>query len=111
MHRFTLKTKDQQTFSHLSCRKPINVYLNPQNGACFSQMINLWGHMHRFSLKTKDQQTFSHLSPQKTHKCVLKASEQGLFFSDDRFKGSHAYVYSTNEHFPIYLLGNPINVC
>ena len=55
--------------------------------------------------------TFSHLCPCKHHKCVLKPSEQGLLFQDNRFEGSHAWVYSKNEHFPIYLLRNPINVC
>ena len=54
---------------------------------------------------------FSHLCPWKPHKCVLKPSEQCLFFQDDRFEGSHAWVYSENECFPIYLLRNPINVC
>ena len=29
-------------------------------------------------------------------KCVLKPSEQGSYFRDDRFEGSHAYVYSKN---------------
>ena len=55
--------------------------------------------------------TFSHLSPHKPHKCVLKPSEQGSFFQDDRFAGSHAQVYSKNEHFPSYLLGNCIYGC
>ena len=54
---------------------------------------------------------FSHLSSEKPHKCVLKPSEQCSFFWDDWFEGSHAYVYSKNEHFPIYLLWTPINVC
>ena len=34
--------------------------------------------------------TFSHLSPAQPYKCVLKPSEQGLFFWDDWFEGSHA---------------------
>ena len=54
---------------------------------------------------------FSHLSPWKSHKYVLKPSEQCSCFWDDRFEGSHAYVYSKNEYFPIYLLRNPINMC
>ena len=54
---------------------------------------------------------FSHLSPEKPHKCVLKPSEQDSFFQDNQFEGSHAQVYSKNEHFPMYLLKNPINVC
>ena len=55
--------------------------------------------------------TFSYLSPWKHHKYVLKPSEPCLFFHDNRFEGLHAYVYSKNEHFPIHLLGNTINVC
>ena len=54
---------------------------------------------------------FYHLSPWQPQKCVLKPSEQGSIFRDNQFEGSHAQVYSKNEHFPIYLLGNPINVC
>ena len=50
-----------------------------------------------------------HLSAEKPQKCTLKPSEQGSFFQDDRFEGSLAYVYLKNEHFPIYLLRNPIN--
>ena len=34
--------------------------------------------------------TFSHLSTAQPYKCVLKPSEQGLFFWDDWFEGSHA---------------------
>ena len=55
--------------------------------------------------------TFSHISPQKPHKCVLKPSEQDLFFWDSQFEGSHASVYAKNKCFPIYLMRNPINVC
>ena len=62
-------------------------------------------------LRLLQKLTFSHLSPQKPHKCVFKPSEQGLFFQDVWFEASHACVYSKNEHFLIYLLRNPINVC
>ena len=55
--------------------------------------------------------TFSCLCPWKHHKCVLKPSEQGLFFWDNQFERSHAKVYSKNEHFPIYFLRNTTNVC
>ena len=54
---------------------------------------------------------FSHLFSWQLHNCVLKSSEQDSFFQDDQFEGSHAYVYSQNECFPIYLLGNCINEC
>ena len=62
--------------------------------------------MPRFTLKTEH---FPIYFLRKPDTCVLKPSEQGLFFQDDQFEGSHAYVYSKNECFPIYLLGNPIN--
>ena len=52
-----------------------------------------------------------HLSPWKPHKCVLKPLEQGSIFWDDQFEGSHAEVYSQNECFSIYIIGNTINVC
>ena len=48
---------------------------------------------------------FCHLSPWEHHKCVLKPSEQGSFFQDDRFEGHMPRVYYNNECFPIYLLG------
>ena len=54
---------------------------------------------------------FSHLSPPKHHKCVFRPSEQCLFFQVDQFEGSHVYVHFKNEHFPIYLLRNPKDVC
>ena len=54
---------------------------------------------------------FSHLSPWKPQKCLLKPSEQWSFFKDDWFVGSHAYVYSKNECFPIYLFDNPRILC
>ena len=44
-------------------------------------------------------------------KCVFKPSEQVPSYHDDQFEGSHAYVYSKNECFPIYLFRNPKNVC
>ena len=54
---------------------------------------------------------FSHLSPWQPQNSVLKPSEEGLLLPDDQFEGSHAYIYLKNECFPIYLLGNCINVC
>ena len=72
-----------------------------------NNMIDLRGHMPRFILKCM----FSHLSPEKPSKCILKPSEHGPFFQDDRFEWSHSDVYCKNECFCIYLLGNTINVC
>ena len=57
----------------------------PQNRACFSETIDLRGHMPRFSLKMN---VFPSIYPQKPHKCVLKPS--GSFFQDNQFEGSHA---------------------
>ena len=55
--------------------------------------------------------TFSNLSPWKPQECVLKSPEQGLFLQDNWFEGSHAYVYSKNKCFPLYLLENPKTLC
>ena len=64
--------------------------------------------MTRFRQKS----VFSHLSSWKCHKCVLKPSGTGLaFFKMNQFEGSHAWGYAKNQCFPIYLLGNAINVC
>ena len=84
-----------------------NVCWNHQNRACFSERIDLRGDMPRFTWKWM----FSHPSPEQPHKCVLKPSEQGSFFLDNWFEGSHASVYWKNAHFPINLLWNTINVC
>ena len=73
-----------------------------------SQRQSIWGVT---CLGLVENFMFSHLSPWKHHKCVLKPSEQCLFFWDDRFGGSHAWVYLKNQCFPVYLLKNPINVC
>ena len=40
--------------------------------------------------------TFCNLSPLKPNKFVLKPSEQCSVFQDDRFEGSHVWVYSKN---------------
>ena len=59
---------------------------NPQNRTPFFETINLRGHMPRFTLKMNVFPSIS-LAP---HKCVLKPSEQGSFFQDNQFEGSHA---------------------
>ena len=73
----------------------------------FPRWLNLRGHMTRFTWKMN---VFPSICL-KLHKWVLELSEQGSFFRDNWFKRSHAQVSSKNEHFPIYLLGNTINVC
>ena len=72
-----------------------NVCWNHQNRACFSETIDLRGHMPWFTWKWM----FSHPSPEQPHKCVLKPSEQGSFFLDNWFEGSHASVYWKNASF------------
>ena len=52
---------------------------------------------------------FPYISWETPHMCV-ETLRTGLFFWDNRFEGSYALVYSKNEHFPMYLLWNPINV-
>ena len=64
---------------------PINVCWNPQNRACFSETINFMGDMSRFTLKVN---IFPSMSFQ-AHTCVMKPSEQGLFFQDDWFEEWH----------------------
>ena len=49
MPRFTVKTNER--FSIYLLRNPINVSLNPQNSARFSETIDLRGHMPRLTLK------------------------------------------------------------
>ena len=86
---------------------PINVSWNPQNMAHFSKMITLRGHMPMFTLKMN---VFPSISLETPQMC-WNPQNMAHFSQDDQFEGSHAYVYSKNEHFPIYLLRNPINVC
>ena len=56
MLRFTLK---MNILPPMSLEDTINVSSDPQNSACFSETINLRGHMPRFTLKMN---TFLHLS-------------------------------------------------
>ena len=95
--------KKMNCFPIYLLRNAINVGWNPQHRACFSEMIDFRGHMPRF---TWENELFFHLSPEKCQKCVLECSEQGSFFCDDQFEGSHAKAYSQNKYFPIYLLSN-----
>ena len=86
----------------------------PQKTVHLSQDLNTFEGLTLASQRSflwKTNELFSHLSYWKPHKCELKPSEHGSFFQDNQFEGSCAYVYSKNECFPIYLLGNPINVC
>ena len=95
------------TLCYLSPWKPQNECWNPQNRACFCKTIDLRGHMPRFTLKMNVLLSISLETP----KLCVETSEQGLFIQDNQFEGSHAYIYLKNEHFPIYLLGNPNTLC
>ena len=103
MPRSTLKMNVFQSIS-LETHKCV---VKPHNRAHFSEKSNLRGYIPRFTLKMN---VFPSISL-KTHKCVLKHSEQGSFCWDHQFEGLHTLVYSQNKCFPIYLLGNHINVC
>ena len=63
----------------------INVCWDPLNRACFSETINLRGHMPRFTLKMN---VFPSISLELPEMCV-KLSQQGSFLWDDQFEGSH----------------------
>ena len=78
----------------------MNVCLNPQKWAQFSQMIDLRGHIPRLLEKWM----FSHLSSWKSNTCVLKPSEQVSFFQDDRFDGQlHTFTQKMNVFSSIFL--------
>ena len=79
----------------------------PRTGLVFARQ-SIWGVT---CLGLFSKWMFCYLSPWKPHKWVLKPSEEGSFLLDNQFEGSHAYIYLKNEHFPIYLLGNPNTVC
>ena len=131
-------------FPSMSLRNPINVCWNPQNRACFSNTIDLKGHMPRFTWKIYifpsmsfrntinvcwnpqnrarfsktidcgvtclgllEKFTFSHLSPWKHNKCVLKPSEQGLFFWDNDLWGHMPRFTLKMNIFPSISLETP----
>ena len=75
-----------KVFPSIFLRNAINVCWNPQNMACFSKMTNLSGHMPRFSQKMNISPCISLRNP--TH-ASWKPAEEGSFFWDDQFEGSH----------------------
>ena len=83
MPRFTLKMK---VFPSISLKPPLMCVETLRTGLNFPRQ-SIWGVTCLGLLK---KWTFSHLFPWKPHKCVLKPTEQGLFFWDYRFEGSHA---------------------
>ena len=85
---FSKMIKLRETCLVLSLRNFSHKYVlgNPQNRVCCPETINLRGHMPRFTVKWM----ISYLSPEKSHKYVLKSSEQGLLSWENQFEGSHA---------------------
>ena len=104
MPRFTLK---MNIFPSISLETAYMCVETLRTGLVFPRQL-IWGVTCQGLLW---KWMFSHLSPVKQHTCMLKPSEQGLFFQDDQFEELHDKVYSKNECFPIYLLGNSIHVC
>ena len=83
MPRFTQK---MNVFPSISLEMPEMCVLTIRRGFVFLRR-SIWGVT---CLGLLEKWMFSHLSPWQPHKCVLEPSEQGLFFQDDWFEGSHA---------------------
>ena len=107
--------------------------VEPSEQGSFFKMIDLRGYMPRFTLKTEHSPIYLLGNPinvcwtlrpgliflrtglifpyWKPHKCVL-ICRTGLVFPRRSISGGHMPRFTLKtEHFPIYLLGNPINVC
>ena len=105
MPRFTLK---MNVFPSIFLETPYMCDETLRTGLVFLKIIDL-GVTY---LGLLEKWMFSHLSPWKPHECVMKPSEQGWFSPRWFDFGSHIPRFTwKNECFPIYLLGNPINVC
>ena len=94
-------------FQSISLETPKMCVEIPRTGLVFAGQ-SIWGVT---CLGLFSKWMFCYLSPWKPQNSVLKPSEEGSFLPDNQFEGSHAYVYSQNECFPIYLLGICIIVC
>ena len=106
MIRFTLKMK---IFPSISLEAPSIRVLKPsEQGLDLSKTIDLRSHMPRFTLKLN---IFSSISLETPYMCVENHWEQGSCFWDDWFEGHMLRFTLQNECFPIYLLGNPFNMC
>ena len=96
-------------FSHLCPWKHYKCVLKASEQCSFFQ-DNWFEGSHPYSLLKKF--TFSHLCPWKHYKCVLKPSEQWARFSKTIDLRGHIPRFTwKNLRFPIYVLGNTINVC
>ena len=72
----------------------VNLSMWSSNQSSQKNEALFWGFQHTFmgcswEIDLLSKWKFSHLSPWNSHKCVLKPSEQGLFFWDDQFEVSH----------------------
>ena len=84
MPRFTSKNK---CFPIYLIRIARNVVLKLSEQGSFFWPWLIWGVTW---LGLVEKWMFFHLCAWKLHKWVLELSEQGLFFQDNRFEGSHA---------------------
>ena len=82
MPRFTLK---MSIFPPIWLQSPEMCVQTIGTGFVFTRW-SIWGVT---CLSLHEIFMFSHLCPWKHHKCVLKPSEQSLFFQDDQFEGCH----------------------
>ena len=80
---------------------------NPQNRACFSEMIDLRGHMPRF---TQKMNIFPSISFEMPEMCV-GTIRTGLIFLRWSIWGVTCLGLLEKWMFSIYLLRNAINVC
>ena len=76
-----------ESFSIYLLQNAINVCWNPQNRACFSEMIDLRGHMPRFTWKMN---IFPSISLEMPEMCVETVRTELVFFWDDQYEWSHA---------------------
>ena len=104
MPRFTLK---MNVFLSISLETPKMCVETLRTGLCFSKMIDLKGHMPMFTLKMN---VFSSISLATPEFCV-ETLRRGFIFPRQSIWGVTCLHLLENECFPIYLLGNPKNVC
>ena len=83
MPRFTWK---MNVFPSIFLERPEMCVVTIRTGFIFLR----WSIWSVTCLGWPEKWMFSHLSTWKPHKYVLKPSEQGSFFQDNQFEGSHA---------------------
>ena len=88
-------------------RNPINMCWNHQDRTCFSETIDLRGHMARFTWKIN---VYPSISLEMPEMCFVTI-RTGFVFLRWSICGVTWLGLLEKLMFPIYLLGNPINVC